>query len=203
MVRPSALSSLGAVLSLTACTSVLSPPATPLAMSLARGRCTIVVTRPGGDWSQWDQQLCDPPGQATAVPPPWLASVAVRAVDEAEVAACGASRCASHKRAVRFYVVSSPALTLTSQTDDEKIVVVLSSALVDRVGPDGGFYELAYAHELAYLRLGATCGEGVQSDDALRDLACDREALRWLAIEQPRDEGWTRRATILAEARNR
>jgi len=201
MVFRYGLSAVGAVLALTACTSVLPPTLAPVA--LARGRCGIVVARPGGDWSGWDEQLCDVPVQSSDVPPPWLAGVAARAVDDADIAACGARRCATHERAVRFYVVSSPSFTVTSQADDEKIGVILSSALVDRVGPDGGFYELAYAHELAHLRLGATCGEGVQSDDALRDLACDREALRWLAVDQPGEEEWTRRAKILADARKR
>ena len=191
----------GAIVAVTACSSALSPPTAP-ATTVARGSCTIVVTRPGGDWSRWDEQLCNASGQSTDRAT-WLASLVARAVDDAELAACGAPRCAAHNRAVRFYIVPSGESALTSQADDEKIAVVLSSALVDRVGHDGGFHELAFAHELAHLRLGATCGEGGQSDDALRDVACDREALRWLASKQPGDEAWARRAMILAEARAR
>jgi len=159
-----------------------------------------VVARPGGDWSRWDEQLCDASGPSTDVET-WFPSLVARAVDDAEVAACGAPRCAAHDRVVRLYVLKSREYALTSQSDDEKIAVVLSSALVDRVGHDGGLYELAFAHELAHLRLGATCGEGVQSSDALREAACDQEALRWLASKQPGDEAWARRAQILAEAR--
>lgn len=191
---------LGVLLVLGACTSELSPPAAPLATTF--GHCAILVPRPGGDWSRWDAQTCAS-GQPAQRSEDWLAPLVARAVDDAEVAACGAPRCAAHDRAVRFYVMGSAVPALTSQADDEKIAVVLSSALVDRVGRDGGFYELAFAHELARLRLGETCGEGVQSDSAARDLACDREALRWLSARQPGDGEWARRASILAEARTR
>jgi hypothetical protein len=187
------------LLALGACTSALSPPAAPL--TTTSGHCAILVTRPGGDWSRWDEQTCAS-GQPAQRPQDWLAPLVARAVDDAEVAACGAPRCAAHDRAVRLYVIASAVPALTSQADDERIAVVVSSALVDRVGRDGGFYEFAFAHELAHLRLGETCGEGAQSDNAERDLACDREALRWLSGEQPRGE-WTRRATMLAEARTR
>ncbi len=192
----------GAV-ALAGCTSVLPPAAAPDATTTARGRCTIVVTRPGGDWARWDEQLCDAAGRTPDGSRPWFAALVTRAVDDAELAECGAPRCGAHHRAVRFYVVTSPAVALTSQADDERIAVVVSSALVDRVGRDAGFYELAFAHELAHVRLGATCGEGAQSDDVLRDLACDREALRWLDTEHPGDAAWTGRAKILAEARAR
>jgi hypothetical protein len=188
---------------LTACTSVLLPPAAPEATTATRGRCAIVVARPGGDWSRWNEQVCgDASGPDTQGPPEWLAPLVARAVDDAELAGCGALRCAARERAVRLYVIPSCAPSLTSHADDEKIAIVLSSALVDRVGRDGGFYELAFAHEVAHLRLGATCGEGVQSDDRLRELACDREALRWLAGGKHRDdEEWAQRVKILTEAR--
>ena len=189
----------GAIVVVTACSSALSPPTAP-ATTMARGSCTIVVTRPGGDWSRWDEQLCHGVGPSTDQAA-WLASLAARAVDDAEIAACGAPRCAAEGRAVRFYVIPSNESRLESQSDDQEVAVVLSSALVDHMGHDGGFYELAFAHELARLRLGVTCGEGVQSSDALRDAACDQEALRWLTSKQPGDEAWARRAQILAEAR--
>jgi hypothetical protein len=194
---------LAIALSVAGCTSVLTPPAVPEATGVVRGSCTIVVSRPGGDWSRWDEQVCEGSGPDMRDSSPWLVALVAQAVDDAEIAACGSPRCAARARAVRFYIVPSSASVLASQTDEDRIAVVLSSALAGRVGQDEGFYELAFAHELAHLRLGATCGEGVQSDDALRDLACDREALRWLQGKRPGDAEWARRARVLAEARIR
>jgi hypothetical protein len=196
---------LATALALGGCTSSLSPPFAPQATMSEQGRCTIVTMRSDRDWSHWDAQLCDAPGQTPGAErsQAWLASLVERALDDAEIAACGVPRCAAHERAVRLYVVPSPEPALRSQTDDDRIAIVVSTALVDRVGNDGGFYELVFARELAYLRLGATCGEGVQAGGPLRDLACDHEALRWLTGRQPDDEAWARRERILAEARAR
>jgi hypothetical protein len=195
---------LGAVLAATACSSALWPPGTPApAATLVKGRCTIVVARPGGDWPGWDEQVCPASAETVNHEASWLGALVARAVDDAEVAACGAPRCAAHARAVRFYVVPSSAPALVSQRDDDKIAVVLSAALVDRVGLDAGFYELVFAHELARLRLGERCGEGAQSDEALRAESCDGEALGWLTRGRPGDEAWARRARMLTEARSR
>jgi len=125
-----------------------------------------------------------------------------RAVTDTELAVCGAAGCAVRQRGVRFYVFASPTAVLTSQSDDERVAVMLSTALLARVGADAGFYELAFAQELARLRLGETCGEGVQADPRTRDAECDREALRWLAAK-PEDGDWDRRVRLLSEARER
>ncbi|HEX8795175.1 MAG TPA: hypothetical protein VF765_29710 [Polyangiaceae bacterium] len=198
-----ALPVLGVVLAATACSSALWPRAASSPTTLARGRCTIVVARPGGDWSGWDEQLCTASAEGAHPRQSWLAPLVAQAVDDAEVAACGAPRCAAHDRAVRFYVVPSSTPALISERDDETVAVVLSSALVDRAGRDAGFYELAFAHELARLRLGETCGEGVQSDELLRAGSCDREALGWLTRLHPNDEAWAQRERMLAGARSR